>query len=944
MNASEIKGWDFGQSSSPEPAELLRLRLLAEEMNRRHPTSDMDGLEALDAGTDTELYPHQLHAAHFAVSNPLLKGVGLFDEVGLGKTVEAAMILREMVYRGRRNILVIASKSLCQQWREELRTRFDLDFRIVTSQSLRAFKRGGLDPYSGLRIATYHFVNNHVGEFVKTPWDAVCIDEVQTLKNPQGALHQSVQRLPRQFTVILTATPIQNYLPELHSIVSVIDREALGTSFSFREQFCADDRGLSVSNLPELKRRLSRCAMRTLRSDVPEIKFTRRMPRLFDFKLFPDEEALYRSVSEYLSRPNWAFGDVGAGRFLIVMVYRKLLASSSFALRNALHKVLERLELIAAGKKPKKLRLSNISDEIGDDHTDADYEDREDLSEAVRKSIQEELDEVRGYVRLCDSITENAKAIELVAVMPELLKAGDRVLIFTQYRATQAYLARKLREAGYEVVQFHGSLKGHSNPDKDEREIAKRRFRESADVMIATDAGAEGLNLQFCHVVVNYDLPWNPMRIEQRIGRAHRIGQQHDVVVANLVATGNEVDARLVQLLSDKIHLFNSVLGESDEILGTIDDGMDFERRIFEIMQLCRTPAEIDAAFDALQEEMDAVIRERRAQGRSLLQGFDDRIRDHLRVAEEQARAALDKRAQTVRDLLTGSMSFYHQPVEEADGIYVFRPPAAYHLDAHEPLDDEYLGVFHRDGAGLATYFSRRHPLVLGAIQHHLDRGGCSVVTLRYTGLHTIHGLETVVGSKGWWLTFKVSFSGMEVEDHLFSLALIRDGKSWVEHDLLSENISRLTMEQGNWDAGLPAPDADSVALWVDRRIQVIQGEIMERNAGYYMERRGVLDKFYGARGDGEVMAELNHRREELRGLIAKKEDEIDLAPTVRDKMTLTRQKDKLDEELYRLENRIQTERHHNFEAKRHELQKLDEQQELGHQASLVAKAQWCMV
>lgn len=945
LSASEIKGLNLGGDISPEPAELFRLRLLAEEINRRHPTADMEGLEALEAGTDTQLYPHQLHAAHFAVSNPLLKGVGLFDEVGLGKTVEAAMILREMVYRGRRNILVIAGKSLCQQWREELHSRFDLGFRIVSSQSVKTMKRDGMDPFSGLRIATYHFVNNHIAEFVRTPWDAICVDEVHLLKNPQGALHQSVQRLPRQFTILLTATPLQNYLPELHTISTLIDKEALGTPFSFREQFCEDDRGLRVSNVSELKRRMSRFAIRTLRSDVPEIKFTHRIPRLFDFQLYPDELQLYESVSEYLSRPNWAFGDVAAGRFLIVMVYRKLLASSSFALRNALRKLLQRLELIAAGKKPGKFVLAEIDEGVAMDVSDAPEADgTEATSDALRKSLTEELEEVRGYVRLCESITENAKAVRLVAAMPDLLKAGDRILIFTQYRATQTYLARKLRDAGYRIVEFHGGLKGHPNPDKDERELAKRRFRDEADVMIATDAGAEGLNLQFCHVVVNYDLPWNPMKIEQRIGRAHRIGQQNDVIAANLVGRENEVEARLVQLLTDKIHLFDSVLGESDEILGAIDDGMDFERRVFEILQLCRTPQEIDAAFDDLQQEMETVIRERRVQGRSLLQGFDDRIRDHLSIAEARAKEALDRKAAQLRDLLVGSMAFYKSPIEQSDDVLIFRPPARYHLGALEPLDDEYLGTFRRDGAGADTYFNKRHPLVVTALQHHLGLGNAASVQIKYSGVHTIHGLETLVGCRGWWLTFRVSFSGLEVEDHLFSLALLQDGESWIEHDLLSENLGRLTIEQHRWDSNLPPPDSEQVASWVGRKVEQIQGDIVERNAGYYMDRRSVLDKFYGARGDGEVMAELNARREELRKQIAEKEDAIEIVAAVRDKMALTKEKDALDEELYKLENRIQAERHRNFETKREELRKLDEQQQLSSEVALVTAAQWEMV
>jgi len=209
------------------------------------------------------------------------------------------------------------------------------------------------------------------------------------------------------------------------------------------------------------------------------------------------------------------------------------------------------------------------------------------------------------------------------------------------------------------VVKFHGSLKSPSNPDRDERELAKRLFRTDANVMVTTDAGAEGLNLQHCHIVVNYDLSWNPMKLEQRIGRCHRIGQEQDVVVANLVATENAVDARLVELLTDKIHLFDSVLGESDEILGAIEDILDFEQAVFQILQTCRTPEQIDQAFVQLQLDLESEIEDRRSHGRSLLQGFDDRIRDHLAAARSRAREALDRRTSLLRDFLLGSLDAF---------------------------------------------------------------------------------------------------------------------------------------------------------------------------------------------------------------------------------------------------------------------------------------------
>lgn len=936
----------FVEGREVEPAQLFLLRLRAEELTRRHPTSGYDGMESLESSSDTILYPHQIHASHFSVSNPLLKGVLLADEVGLGKTVEAAMIIKEMAYRGKRNILVMASRSLCQQWVGELQTRFGLTFPILDAGTVRRMRRGAEPPYAGLRIATYHFVNTHIGEIAKTPWDLIVVDECHTLKNPQGALHGSLKRIPRAFTLLLTATPIQNYLTELHAISALIDDQLLGTPFSFRERYCGDDRGLRVQNVEELKERLARFAIRTLRGDVPEIKFTERIPKLFNFDLFPDEQQLYESVSGYLSRPNWAFGDNAAGKYLIVMVYRKLLASSSFALREALRKVAERLEAIAAGKKVRPLRVSDLGSEARESAREIAEEVPPEVAEqqeAVRKSIRDELEEVQGYLRLCDSIKENAKGIRLVSAMLELMQAGDKVLVFTQYKATQHYLARKLRDAGYTVVEFSGDLKGHPNPDKDEREQAKRQFRNQAQVMIATDAGAEGLNLQFCHIVVNYDLPWNPMKIEQRIGRCHRIGQQYDVVVANLVALGNAVDARLVQLLTDKIHLFDSVLGESDEILGALEEGIDFERAVFGILQTCRSPEDIDAAFDGLQREMEHVILDRRARGRSLLQGFDDRLRDHLRLAETAARAALDRRTRQLRDFLLGSLELYGANVEESDGVYRVVTPAQYFLQSAELVDPEYTGTFTKSRSDGVSLLNKRHPLITTALAVHMDLGHRAAVVLEYTGKHTIHGLEQLVGSTGWWLNFTVSFTGFETEDHIISVALVRDGDRLSVHPLLSDNLARITVSNGQWREDLPFPRTEVVTEWLSGAVELLRSAILERNAQYYVERRAVIDRFYGAKGDGEVLAELRHRVHEKLESVAQLEQVIDRARTMVEKSEMLRQKDRLEEELFGLQRRMQTEQMTNYEVKRHELEQLEQLRQLEHTVDLVSVGQWTM-
>lgn len=940
---------DFLAAHELEPHTMFRLRLQAEELTRRRPTSDFDSMESLESSRDTQLLPHQIHAAHFAVSNPMLKGVAFFDEVGLGKTIEAAMVVKELVYRGCRNILIIASRSLCQQWAGELRERFAMEFEVLDARKVRELKRLKLNPYEGFRIATYHYVNGHLGDVKKTPWDLVVVDECHLLKNPQGALHKSIKQLPRDFTCLLTATPIQNYLPELQSISTLIDPEALGTDFSFREQFCEDPRGLTVKNVSELKQRLSRFAIRTLRTDVPEIRFTRRTPTLFNFTLHEDERELYEGVSDYLARPTWAFGDNAAGKILIIMVYRKLLASSSFALRGALRKLQERLAEMLETGDTRPLRANQLGPEAREalremSEEEVDCGDGEGCG-VITQTIAEELEEVSRYAELCERISENAKGERLVSAMPELLKQGNRVLVFTQYKATMAYLARKLETAGYKVVRFSGDLKSHSNPDKDERELAKREFHDTADVMIATDAGAEGLNLQFCHIVVNYDLPWNPMKIEQRIGRCHRIGQAEDVVVANLVATENAVDARLVELLTDKIHLFNSVLGESDEILGAIEDGLDFERQVFTILQTCRTPEQIDKAFVQLQLDLEEVIGERRVRGRSLLQGFDDRIRDHLDIAEQQARQALDKRTALLRDFTLGSLEAHGATASEPEpGLYVFNTPSRFFLVASELLDPKYRGTFLKDGRESVTYLTKRHPLISTALQVHLETGLCSAVTLGYSGNHTIHGMEDYVGKRGWWLNVKVSFSGFEVEDHILQLGFVEEDGSVRAEELLADNLHRITATTGEWRDSLPAPPQAAVDECVSRLIAELEAEIVERNAEYYVQRREVLDRYYGSRGDGEVLAEIRSKVQEKQRQVLDLRDAIDAAESATRKMQLIDELDKVNDDYFDLQQRMQTEQNANHEAQRKAVRELEQLRGLSHTVELVSVAQWVMV
>jgi len=399
-----------------------------------------------------------------------------------------------------------------------------------------------------------------------------------------------------------------------------------------------------------------------------------------------------------------------------------------------------------------------------------------------------------------------------------------------------------------------------------------------------------------------------------------------------------------VELLTQKIHLFDSVLGESDEILGAIEDGLDFEHRVFEILQNCRTTGQIDAAFKQLQLELDNVIEERRAAGKSLLQGFDDRIKDHLQIAEARAREALDRRTSRLRDFLLLSLAVHGAAVEEKQpGEYALSTPSQFMLAADELLESQYQGSFEKDGHERIAYLTKRHPLVKAALAHHLEEGSRSAFSLKYSGNHTIHGMEVLVGRKGWWLNFKVTFTGFEIEDHVLSLGLLEDNGRYLPDEIASANLHRITATPTNWDSNIGLPDEETVTTWLAEQVEALHDQIIERNAQYYLERRSVIDKYYGSGADGEVLAQLRHEVEEKRHQVEQFQLQIDDTVSMTKKMELMRVQDALNDSLFHLQQRLQTEQLSSFDAKRKALQELEQLRQLTWDARLVSAAQWTM-
>lgn len=623
--------------------------------------------------SSVDINPHQIDAALFAFKSPLSKGVVLADEVGLGKTIEAGLVVCQYWAIGKRKILIVCPASLRKQWSAELSDKFGIKNVILDTKYFNEAMRNGCSPFPRGKavICSYNFVARHKAEVLLNSFDLAVVDEAHKLRNVYRKSSKTAQAvrdaLAATKKLLLTATPFQNSLLELYGLTSVIDENIFGSAKSFKAEY-----GDGNQNA-DLRFRLRSLYKRTLRRDVKEyINYTNRLPLTQKFDSTDEEFELYKSISDFLRR-NDIYAVPQQQKKLTTMIIRKILASSTFALIATLTNIKSRLETMLETESKVAFSANDLiddSDEIELYAADEETAYCPDSEEAV------DLERLKAEINLLQSFIDKAKTIRVDSKSAALLKAleksfemqaetgGERkALIFTESTKTQEYLKSFLEANGYEgrIVIFNGRGTDaetadiyrnwcECNPSRvsgiraaDRRMAVVEYFRDNADIMIATEAAAEGLNLQFCSLVVNYDLPWNPQRIEQRIGRCHRYGQKHDVVVVNFVNVRNYADVRVFDILNEKFNLFDDIFGASDEILGKAD-AIDFETRIWEIYQQCRTEEEINTAFDQLQADMQLEINERMNDTRrQVLENFDIDVQEHLRVANNETRAFLNR-------------------------------------------------------------------------------------------------------------------------------------------------------------------------------------------------------------------------------------------------------------------------------------------------------------
>ena len=591
--------------------------------------------------TSIDINPHQVDAFCAAVKSLKTGGIILADEVGLGKTIEAGLVIKYVIKTGAKKILITLPASLRKQWEVELLEKFDFpadSIKILDRQAINFDPIGIVDHWLkdskklSIALTSYDFSSKLMKKYPSVKWDFVVIDEAHNMRNifhgtkRAKRLYEQTHNIPK---ILLTATPLQNNLSDLHGLVSFIDPRIFGTEKAFNKQYRED------YNYAELKQNLSPVLYRTLRKDVSKyMQFANRVSRTFDFELSYDEVALYMRVNKFLKR-DYLYSLPTANRNLLTLVIRKLLASSSFALIETFEVILERLQKLLEGTKSKDAQEGfELFWNYLDDDYDEDAEEEEDVDVIFQKQqIQEEIDEVTAIIDNATKIKTNAKikalkqAIETAFDMQCEKGIAEKVVIFTESKRTQKYVAKELIASGIDeedIVLFNGENtdartkeiyrtyqvknfgKTNYGPAVERKHAIVDYFEHNAKILILTDAGSEGLNLQFCNTVINYDLPWNPMKIEQRIGRCHRYGQKNDVVAINLLNTGNQADMRVYEILSKKFELFDGVFGSSDIALGILESGINFEQEILAIYQNCNTAAEIRREFDKLDRKLDA--------------------------------------------------------------------------------------------------------------------------------------------------------------------------------------------------------------------------------------------------------------------------------------------------------------------------------------------------
>lgn len=858
-------------------------KYFAHELSILHSSNGVDRLSQSLFDASVDLNPHQIEAALFALDNPLNQGVVLADEVGLGKTIEAGLVLCQSWAERKRKILIICPASLRRQWAQELLEKFNLPSQILDAKTWRQLqKQETYNPLDDKKVVimSYHYAARLEERLVAESWNLVVIDEAHKLRNAHRESNKIGQALRRALygrkKLLLTATPLQNSLIELYGMSTLIDEHLFGDDKAFRKQFMQAD-----SDQDELKARLAQFVKRTLRKQVLEyVKYTERKAITVPFTPSDQEQALYDAIEAFLERDD-SYALPKRHKHLTGLILRKLLASSSYAVMNTLQVMKSRLEQLRE-KQSNKDDRDIIQQIIEDDDLETDYlEEAEEASEANdsneerpvdKELLEQEIAELGTFIHQAEAIKNDSKASALLIALEQgftqmaEMGATRKVIVFTESKRTQNYLARFLSQHGYQdkivtfsgsnsnpdatqvyrnwLEQYQGSDRVSGSPQVDRRTALIDHFRETAEVMIATEAAAEGVNLQFCSLLINYDLPWNPQRIEQRIGRCHRYGQKFDVVVINFVNQRNYADQRVLELLTHKFKLFDGVFGASDSVLGTVENGVDFEKRIKSIYDTCRTIEEIELAFENLQKELEDDINNKMKQTQeALLEHFDEDIHDLLKIKLDQAKQRLDKVGRwfwaVTRQQLAKHAHFNDEELTFSlfEGV-VQQPLGQYHL-IRKGTD---VGVDKLQSTDTNTHTYRiSHPLgeyVIDSARE--ERTPLAELWFDYSNHKTkVSVAEQLQGQSGWLTLNLVRIEAFQAEEHLVFTGMTDQG-----YLVDGEACKSLFNVGGKSSLGLNEEKPTKLLDNEQRQIEAKLAEAMDANNQYFQSERDKLERW----------------------------------------------------------------------------------------------------
>lgn len=918
-------------------------KFIAYQLTKRSSSDTTEKLSATLYDAQVDLNPHQVEAALFVFKNPLSKGAILADEVGLGKTIEAGILLSQAWAQGDRNLLIICPSSLRKQWQQELQEKFFLDSVILESREFnKRLEQEKRNPFvdNNIIICSFHFARNKEEYVQLRSWDMVVIDEAHRLRNVYKksnkigrSIRKSLKGIPK---ILLTATPLQNSLMELYGLVSMIDEQVFGDKKSFRKQFSrlqdeSDD-------FEDLKARIRPICKRNLRRQVQEyISYTRRIPITIKFKPTNEEQALYDLVTEYLQR-DLLYALPNAQRHLMTLIMRKLLASSTYAISGTLKGLVKKLEESVDEKQLVTIEEADTDGfEVFEEYEDEwpeelDVEEEFVLSEAERLEIKDEIEELKSFYELAVSIENNAKGEKLFQALKKAfakmrkLNAPEKAIVFTESTRTQEYLYDLLEESpfGGTIVTFNGSNKGEKakqiykdwlqknegtakvtgNKSVDIRAALTDYFRDEATIMIATEAAAEGINLQFCSTVVNYDLPWNPQRIEQRIGRCHRYGQKYDVVVVNFVNTKNAADRRVFELLDEKFQLFNGVFGASDDVLGAIESGVDFERRIVEIYQSCRTEEEIQQSFDQLQSELDEQIQTKlKTTRQKLLENFDIEVIEKLKLTHKESQSYLNKYQQWLWNLAKYKLHKLARFDTEDASFYL--PDCAY-------TDDQVPSGRYKIANKVEDAYKLRigHPLT-SRILEEAKNEPCKPRHLTFDLSQyeaSVAALSDIIGKLGWLHVEILTVESLDVLDRIIYSGFLDNGDT-----LSAEQAERLL----NLPVSTikPVVCENDIQTKLDKLSQTNRkstlDEIKAHNHQYFLEEVNKLNKWADDRiyVAEQAIRDTKKRIKELNRESRKADDTEAVLKNQKKLRTLNRKLRRLRQEIFDVEDNIEEQR-----------------------------------